>query len=562
MSRVFGKLVFPPERFLLVLVFLFIIVNWILLATAEEIGPPDFYKLHVVAEKLYSGDFKVGIIPPLFSILMYPLGKLLSLFFDAKEAFIIAGRLIALASTLGALWFTYLLLKKITGKWAHLGLVFLAISPWFLKLVSFPITDMLYLFFVAAAFYIFFNQSSPGLSLAAVLGGVLTRFEGVLLILSGIINYMKLKRRYVYVLMGLLPLVLVFFLVFMPRIFAHLKDIILPQKSYLYIFQHPMEFFNVIYGNLLFFIPTSYPYPVKLAALFLLFLFFLYGAYRLFKINKAFTLSFLLYEFLFMVAKGYIDTTDPGREFRRVFSGLWIFYILCFIGCYFLLKKVKSYKLVTAAALTVGGVFLVAVIVSMRPVFLPFLPIMALLVLPFLCPFKDLKLAKIPRFLAIIVLLAFAFRFYQDSYPKAEYYVVSYANKAPYAAAYWLNFGRLEKDPVILSYTDNTMLNYYLVKEKIAGKNIQWVEFTVPLRNIEENREQYKEWFFQEVKARGVDYIIFDNYVVQQPEFLGVNDVKRLLFEERNNTNCFKLRRLYYKSQNVGYVLRPVIAGD
>lgn len=557
-KQFFTAAVFKREGVFLALIFLFIIGNWIFLATAEELGPPDFYKLYDAAEKLYSGDLKIDIIPPLFSLLMYPLGKLLSIFFSPTEAFITASRLIALAATLGVTWFSYLIFKKIIGKWALLSLVFLVISPWYLKLISFPITDMLYLFFVTASFYAFLNQSAPGLSLVTVIGGVLTRFEGVLLILSGIINYFKLKKRYVFILIGLLPVILVIFLIFMPRIFDHLKDIILPGKSYLAVFQHPMEFFNVLYGNFLFFIPLNYPYLIKLAALLLLFIFFVYGVYRLFKINKTFTLSIVVYELLFFVAKGYIDTTDPEREFRRVFSGLWIIYLIGFIGCYFLLKKITAYKIPRIIMLSGGVVSFTLLVFSLELVHLPVLFLGLLLVLPLLYPLKGLSLEKIPKYLVIIVLLAFMLQIYNLSFNKSKEYVISYANKTPFAAARWLNFSRLKENPVVLSYTDNTMMQYYLLKEKIEPQNIQWIQILVPL-DYEKERERFKNAFFRELKAKGVDYIIFDNYVVQKPEFIYINETKLFLFEERENTKLFKLKNLFYKGQNVGYILRPVL---
>jgi hypothetical protein len=557
-KQFFTGTVFKSERVLLSLIFLFIIGNWIFLTTAEELGPPDFYKLYDVTEKLYSGDLKIDIIPPLFSLLMYPLGKLLAIFFSPTLAFITAGRLIALAASLGVTRFSYLILKKIVGKWALLSLVFLVISPWYLKLISFPITDMLYLFFVTASFYAFLNQSAPGLSLLTVIGGVLTRFEGVLLIFSGIINYFKLKKRYVFILLGLLPLILILFLIFIPRIFDHLKDIILPQKSYLVVFQHPMEFFNVLYGNLLFFIPHNCPYLIKLAALLILFIFFAYGVYRLFKINKAFTLSIMVYEILFFVAKGYIDTADPDREFRRVFSGLWIFYLISFIGCYFLLKKISAYKIPRILVFSGGVVSFAVLVFCLKLVHPPLLFLGMLLVLPLLYPLKGLSMEKIPKYLSIIVLLAFTLQIYNLSFYKSKEYVISYANKTPFAAARWLNFSRLKKNPVILSYTDNTMMQYYLIKEKIGPKNIQWIHFLVPL-DYKHNRERFRIAFFRDLKEKGVDYIIVDNYVVQKPEFIYINESKQFLFEERENTKYFKLKNLFYKGQNVGYVLRPVL---
>jgi hypothetical protein len=319
-----------------------------------------------------------------------------------------------------------------------------------------------------------------------------------------------------------------------------------------------MEFFNVFYGNLLFFIPHNYPYLIKLAALLILFIFFAYGVYRLFKINKTFTLSIAVYEILFFVAKGYIDTTDPDREFRRVFSGLWIFYLISFIGCYFLLKKINAYKIPRILVFSGGVIFFAVLVFFLKLVHFSLLFLVLLLVPPLLYPLKGLSLEKIPKYLSIIVLLAFTLQIYNLSFYKSKEYVISYANKTPFAAARWLNFSRLKKNPAVLSYTDNTMMQYYLIKEKIGPKNIQWIHFLVPL-DYEQDRERFRNAFLRELKEKSVDYIIFDNYVVQKPEFIYINESKRFLFEERENTKYFKLRNLFYKGQNVGYVLRPLL---
>ncbi|MCP4157964.1 MAG: hypothetical protein GY757_60205, partial [bacterium] len=56
-----------------------------------------------------------------------------------------------------------------------------------------------------------------------------------------------------------------------------------------------------------------------------------------------------------------------------------------------------------------------------------------------------------------------------------------------------------------------------------------------------------------------VDYIIFDNYVVRKPEFLGINDVQKMLYQEKENRTYFRVKKyLIYKGKNVGYVLKPV----
>lgn len=550
------------ERLILTIIFLFTSINWLLLTLVEKIGPPDFYKIHTVAERLFAGNLNVGIIPPLYPTLMYSLGKFITLFTTPTDAFIFAGRIISLFAGLGVLYITYLFLKKIVGKFALLGILFFMISPWYLKLLAFPITNMLYLLFVTATFYTFLNKSSPWWPILTVTAGTLTRFEGVLLILSTFINYFKYKKRYLYVLLASIPPLiglLFFFRKFASRFFAHFTDIILPQKSYLFVFLHPLEFLNVIYGNILFFVPYGYPYLLKMLLLLVIMILFGSGIYQLFKIEKRLAVAIAVYEFLFLVGKGYIDTQRPEIEFRRIFSGLWIFYLVSFIGCYFLLKKIKTHKIPTGITLIAGGTLLVTLVVSLAILKTPFMWVSLLLVPVLLYPLKDIPLGKIPKYIAVVVLLVFAVQTYSFSFKKSVEYVDSYAQKSAFATAQWINFGRLKEGAVILSYTNNTMLNYYLNKERAAAQKIQVIHFTVPMRNTPENKTLYIETFFKELKTQNVDYIVFDHYVVSKPEFLGINDVQRMLNEEKENQKYFRIRQpLLYKGKNVGYVLKPV----
>jgi hypothetical protein len=552
------------ESVLLALIFLFTFINWLLLTLAEKLGPPDVYKLYSVAEKLFAGNFKIGIVPPLFPLVQYPLAKVLVVLAGPTEAFVLAGRIISLAAGMGALWFSYLVLKKWTGKFAVLGITFLAISPWFLKMLSFPITDMLYLFFVSAAFYSFLPNKSTGwgMSVLAIGGGVLTRFEGVLLILSGFLNYFKFKKKYFYIILVVIPvmaLLLFLFSTFADRFFAHLRDIILAQKSYLFIFQHPMDFLNMIYGNILFFIPFSYPYFVKLVLLLAVIALFCYGAYRLFKMHRNFTLAVLVYELLFLVAKGYVDTTKPEIEFRRLFSGLWIFYLICFVGGYFFIKKVGSVLPLKRGVFVTGLLLMIALSISLEPA----QPVLILIALPtvpvILLTLKDLQEIRPLKYPAILILLVFLVQVFSFSFVISRNYVASMAPKASFTAAQWLNIARIKPNATILSYTDNLMMDFYLDKQLLDSKNIIWETFTIPLRFSPETKEHYMRAFFKEIRERNVDYIISDNYVVPKEEFWHVNQAKRMLFEERENKNYFRVKKyLFYKGENVGYILKPV----
>lgn len=559
----FAQTVYKREKVFLGLIFAFAFVNWLLLSLTEKIGPPDFYKIYNVAEKLFSGNLKIDIIPPLFPLLLFPFGHLISLVADPADAFILAGRFLSLAAGLGVLYFTYAFLKKITGPFAIPAVLFMTLSPWFLKILAFPITDMLYLFFVTLVFYSFLNKSSPGWVLLGTVCGVLTRFEGVLLFPSAVINYFKLKKRNIYILLTAVPLlagILFFFSRFAPRFYSHFKDIILAQKTYLFFFQHPLEFLNLIYGNILFFIPYSYPGYVKWTVWVFVLGLFGYGIYRLYKLEKSLTLALLFYELVFLISKGYVNTQDPEREFRRLFSGLWIFYIVAIIGLYFFLKTLSERKHPAHLLATASGALLL--VLAFTQSFITPLHLLPVLLLVF--PLYYALRTGIPiawkRYIMFSLLILFAAQIYHTAYHKSEEYVVSYANKAAYAAAQWINLASLKENAVIFSYTNNTMIQYYL-DHSPQTKKVELRQFIAPVRYNDEYHDSFIEIFSRQIKKFNVDYIIFDHYVVQKPEFERLNDIQRMLNEQINNRGLFRIRQnLTYKGKLVGYVLKPVNA--
>ncbi len=554
------------ERWILAALFLFVTVNFLFLAFAEKLGPPDFYKFYNVAGKLYSGDFNIGIIPPLFPLLLYPLGKLIGLAVAPTTAFMVAARLISLVSALGVTFFTYRFLQQLIGSYAGIGTLFMVVSPWFQKPLAFPISDMMGLFFVTAALYSF-QVKSWKISIWGVLGGVFTRFEGVLLIPAGIFSYFKLKKNYFIALLASLPVVAAvffFFSKFASRIFLHFRDIILPQKSYLFVFLHPLQFLNVLYGNILYFVPYTYPGALKWALLIVVLLLFCYGFYRLFLIDKGLALAIAVYEILFLMAKGYINTEDPGREFRRILPALWVFYIVVFIGCCFLVNEIKKRnetkkgRILQYGALAGVGILLIGLIVSMPIVFSAKLAAVVLFVPPLLLIIRKIYfLPKGIRYTAMGILFVFSAQLYIFSHGLSSEYVVSYARKAAYAAAQWINMGKFEKKTVILSYTDDTMMDYYLKPGLLESGDIQRIMFRLPIRYAGETQARFKRAFLREVKERGVDYVIFDNYVVQKAEFQGVNDIQKLLYEEKENKQYFRIKNyLFYKGRSEGHVLK------
>lgn len=462
---------------------------------------------------------------------------------------------------LGVLFFTYLFLKKIVNKLAILGVLFLVLSPWFLKLIAFPVTDMLYLLFVSAAFYFFLNKSHWAYSVSSVLLGVLTRFEGVLLVLSGFINFFQLRKRF-FILLAWAAIpglgILLFFRKFVPRFFAFFKDIVLAQKTYLYIFQNPLDFLNVIYGNVLFFIPYSYPDWLKWGFFIIILILFGYGAFRLYKIDKRLSLVLLVYEFFFFIAKGHINTSRPDIEFRRVFSGLWIFYLLTFIGGYFLAKEINKFNIPKKMVFSGCCLFMITICFSIGSWDTKFLLLMSLVILPLEFSLREFHSKRMARYFLLLLIFVFSLQIFQTSYIKSREYVDSMANKGAFAAAQWLNLARLNEESVVLSYVNNQMLDYYQDMTQHGLQKVNIIHFTIPPRNTPENKILFMDTFFAELKKHKVDYILFDDYVVQQPEFLGINDVHRMLYEEKENPNYFRIKKyLVYKGKSVGYVLKP-----
>ncbi|MCP5054852.1 MAG: hypothetical protein GY940_47240, partial [bacterium] len=310
-----------------------------------------------------------------------------------------------------------------------------------------------------------------------------------------------------------------------------------------------------------FFVPYSYPYIIKLILLLAVLALFGYGVYRLFRMERNFTVAVMVYELLFLVAKGYVDTTRPDIEFRRIFSGLWIFYLICFIGGYFFLAKIYHRQKIKTADFVTGGGLLLVLSVSLGIPGLPIVALVLLLVPAVFTAFKDIPFSRKLKYPAVLILMIFIGQVFYFSYCKSKEYVVSMAPKAAYAAAQWLNLARIKRGATILSYTDNVMMNFYLDKNKEGLQEIHWETFTVPLIINPETKAHYIQAFFKEIRERKVDYIIFDNYVVPKPEFTGVNQAKRMLYEERENKNYFRLKQnLFYKGENVGYVLKPVNA--
>ena len=106
------------ERFSLFAIFIFLIINWIRLATTQELAPPDFYEYYFYSKQIFSGDFNNFVIPPFFPILLGIMGGIIKLIPHDFDHFIMGGKIIALFSGLGVIYYAFRLLKIAVGKFA------------------------------------------------------------------------------------------------------------------------------------------------------------------------------------------------------------------------------------------------------------------------------------------------------------------------------------------------------------------------------------------------------------------------------------------------------------
>ncbi len=563
------KKFFFSERFFLFSIFLFVFLEWLTLANIEKITHPDYYMYYSASAKLFSGNLKLQFIPPFFPFLLGLFGRLLNLFASKTDSFILAGRIIALFSGLGVVYSSFRLLKKITGKYAPLGVLLLVISPYYLKMLSIPQTDMLYLFFTSATFYFLLQEHSRLNLIWAVSGGLLTRFEGVLLIGSTFINFFKTReKRWLYSILALIPVSLLTYflsLKFAPRIIEKIHYVI-GEGHYLYFFKHPGELAHLFYGNFLFFIPTRFPSLLKWTLLFVLLACFVTGYYYLFKMKRRFAIALLFYQFVFVIFKGYTFALDPEVEFRRMLSVIWIFFILAFAGIYFILARLeksanKKWEKISLPARIILYAFLF-VPVLFRPVIKGSALLVYLILLPAVLygisrfPFKKIETIAIFFILAIFCGQAFFI-----SSTKAYRYVTQHSDEGGYMTAQWLNSKQVEGN--VLVYSHLPMVQYYLDK----ASETRILHFVFKDEKIYHDKERLKLALLKRAQRNNVKYILFDNFLnPEEGDFRVV--IYKMLYEEKEKLyrkapgaeeSYFQLlHTMIYKGKPVVWVLKPL----
>lgn len=542
------------DSFFLGVLSLFIFINWLLMIRQDILGCNDYYQYYLACEKLFSGNLNLEFIPPLFPFLLGIFGRFVKLFGGSIDHFILGGQIISLLSGFGVIFFSYKLLKKVTPDFSVIGTVFLTMSPFFLKLLSTAQTDMLYLFFIAALFYFLLVEKKIIQVIAFTTAGLLTRFEGVLLVGSSLLNYLDLKKKsWKYLLISAIPASLLLYFLF--DRFAHrLIDkiiLIISKKYFLYYFSHPGELVHLLYGNLLYFVPSKFPSPVKWFLFYIVLGLFFTGCYHLFKTKRKWLLSATFYIFFYILAKGYTLALHPEMEFRRWLSVIWLFFIIVFIGIYFLWQKIKvSEKVNIPVKITFALFCLLAAL---------FLPVikgtsiwLALFLLPALLYGIKKAAPKMEKYQFagwFLLLIIFFSQVYYDGLKRTFFYLSRDSNAGSYMVANWLN-GRPAKEKILV-YVFTPMFRYYAEKKKLRGA------LTIKDAEIYTDREKLLNEFMKRLKNQKIKYIAFDGY--RSPTYKARNAIKDLLYSERDKGVYFKVKKhLFYKGKYVASVLMPI----
>lgn len=551
------KNIVGSERFALTAIFVFLMIHWWRLMHATPLGPPDFYEYYIYAGKLMAGDFQLILIPPLFPLLLGAVGSLLKAGNFHPEPFLLAGRLISLAAGWGIVYLSYRLMKRLTPGIALPVVICVAICPFFLKFLALPLTDLLYLLFVVMSFYYFYEARwlSSGVS---VLAGLLSRFEGILLFLGGVINYLKLnlKRLIWLFLVALIGLCDLFYLAshYAPRILDYTERI-LAQQSYLFFLKNPLRLGRILYGNILFWVPQRFPGTVKLILFCLMLALFLVGLYKLFQTKWQWAAALLFYLILFTLAKGYVVRVGVTRlHERRLLSVLFLFFLVSLVGLYAVLQFLRDHSGVRLFPVVR---FTVLALLLLLAIFLPpgrwqtFLFMVPLLP-GFLFWAKRLKLPKAEKAALLVLLLVLCGSLYFGSSKQVYRFVLARPNRGGYAAAQWLNrnyradFGRLAV------FSSMEMVHYYLERP------VDMV--TLDMRNLKQGEEEELYWreFLLLLKGRQARYVMFDIYMEGKFE-VSDRTIRELLRRESGQGRYFEVvDYLKYKKRNVGAVLRPL----
>lgn len=551
------KIQFKQYHIFFILLYSFVTINWIILSRSSVLAPPDYYKYFTFSEKLFSADFSNFTVPPLFPFLLGAVGNFLSIFPANINPFILGGQLISLLSVLGIIYFSNKLIKNLTGSHSLLAVSSIIIFPFFLKFFSLPITDILFVFFVISSFY-YFLEPKTGKAFIMVSLGVFTRFEGMLLVFSMILNSLKSSTKKIKI---LIFIIITFFLGLLTYFISSQRllnkiSFIISNKSYLFFLLNPDKLVSLFYVNFFFFLPDNIHFVFRSILIILFFGVVLYGYIFIYGINKKFALSLILYKVLFFIGKGYIagasNVFDPLGQSRRMLSVIFLFWLIFMVGLIILTGKLKkifqgkvfvSFQVLLLSAVIVMVVGNISVIKKSPSILLILFFCIAIF---FLFKYKVKK--NVMNFLTILLLFL---SMYSIAFNNSKNYISSLPNRGAYMIAMWAN-SNLNENETLICYSINNMVEYY------TNSKFKLIKPYVYHENIYRDSTILRGRLRKLMKKNNIRFIAFEFYM-NHIDLPGEVKIKKRLYRNRKKKGFFKLKKyLFYKGKIVAMVMKAV----
>ena len=536
----------------------FLVLNWQYLLDYGRIAPPDFYRYQSFAESLLHGQSPEGMIaPPLIPLMIFFFGKFLALFSGTGDPFILAGHIISLVSGILLACFTYRILEKFNPALAMAGVFYLLASPVFLEFIVWPISDLPFLLFVTFYFYSVLN-SDRFRSIAGLVLAMMTRFEGVLLILSYLVSFIKIRKRYIALSLGLAVVLAADAFYFAARYSGRILlkiQFLFSKENFLYFFTHPEQFRDLIVRNIFFFTPEK-SFPFVADVLFTLFIVSVFsGSVFLYQRKKPFFYSLHIYLLLFIIAKGYVMDSGSGLPHtRRLLSFLFLINLLAVIGAYNILvilkKKIRTRSLIY---LIVLGIFVLNIFInrSRIPVYFPVTLAVILITSVW---FTLTNWRPVEKILFAAVFTFFVCSVHSTALKHSGIFLNSSQARGGYAIGAWINSARI-RDKKIWVFSDKYVIGY------ICGDVTGLLFDRYPSWKKDISRKEYMAKFAGRVRELGIDYIAYDSSLLIESRS-DQRQIKELLLRERKYSDHFKVKKdIIFRGRPAATVLALIKKG-
>jgi len=542
------------RTFLLMLFAIFLGVNWVMLFKVGEIPSYDFFRYSLFAEGIINGQLPEGLLsPPLHPLLVYGLGSILKFFSINGDPFVISGQTISFISTILLLYFSFKLLEKFNYKMAVFGVFYLFLSPAIFKFLNWQITEMFYMFLLVASFYFLLNSDKLK-SWVFICFSIMTRFEGVLLVFSYLVKNVRIRLKYlpvaVFVLIFVFSDLIYLSSEYFGRILEKIQYLFLGDKIF-YFFYHPEVLKNIIIKNILFFLPLK-TNPIIVSFLFWIFMIFVFlGIWFLYKREKKFAISLVVYLFVYIFSKGYVvDTGIALPHTRRLLPFIYlinIFALLGFYNTYLLLKEnigIKYSKYIFFISFFTLSIF-------SRPSASQISVIVFLMVIISFAVISLLKNWHLIEKVIVVILVSVIFTgMYSYAFKSARLFLKASSAEGAFAIAQWLKANNNEDNKVWVFSSKYAVEYYNSGSSNIISKNY-------PMWLKEKSRRSYMEMFYNKVKKMGVKCILYDGNLPMQSQ-KDRRDIKEMLRMERRIQDFFRVKKdLFYKGKFVATVLSP-----